>query len=115
MLQLTRYTRALIVLVTAVALMLPGAHYFYRAVEGAPMNMPTLFRCQPGTFWHHYYTEPSPFSGLPHYCLRTADIGLDVATWASVADGSRFAVVVLMMAAALYFTRSRLSRRSQTQ
>ena len=115
MLHLAKYARIVIVLVTALALMLPGAHYLYRAAEAAPMNMPTLFRCQPGSLWHHFYTEPFPFPGLPHYCLRADDIGIEVATWASVVDGSRFIVVVLMMAIALRYARTKLVLRSRPQ
>ena len=113
MLQLMRYTRALIVLVTTVALLLPGVHYFYRAAEAAPMNMPTLFRCHPGSLWHHYYTDPSPFPGIPHYCLRAEEIGHDIPTWASLVDGSRFVFVVLMLMAAMYYVRSRPQLRDQ--
>ena len=115
MLHLAKYTRIVIVLVTALALMLPGAHYLYRAAEAAPMNMPTLFRCQPGSLWHHYYTEPFPFPGLPHYCLRAEEISHEVATWTSVVEGSRFVVVLLMMVVALHFARTRLQVRSPAQ
>ncbi|MEO0543487.1 MAG: hypothetical protein AAFY99_06670 [Pseudomonadota bacterium] len=115
MLYFAKYARTVIVLVTALALMLPGAHYFYRAAEAAPMNMPTMFRCEPGSLWHHYYTEPFPFPGLPHYCLRAEEIGHEVATWASAVDGSRFIVVLLLIVAALHFAHMRLQTRGPVQ